>query len=104
MDKEEQINQKESTMKIHPQAFAAKFNSKREIWRFLSTDAGVYLPPYDVCTVPYMKDLLAGRCKLIRTKDVKHISVPFFEGLSIKLMLKWADTQPGEVLRAFPVV
>jgi len=45
--------------------FASKFNSKREIYNFLTLDVGAYLPQYDTITVYFLKDLIAGskKCK-----------------------------------------
>ena len=90
--------------KVHPAAFGAKFKSKREVWRFFITDAGVYLPSYETVTIWYMRDLIAGKRKMIKTDQVKTINVPFFDGLSKEQMLAWAASQPGEVMDAFPIV
>lgn len=80
------IAQMNTTM-IAPAAFQAKYKSKREVWRFLSTDASVYLPPYQTVTIYHMRDLVAGKRRMIKTDKVKTINVPFFEGLSIDHML-----------------
>ena len=51
-----------------------------------------------------MRDLVAGKRKMIKTDDVRTINVPFFEGLSIEKMLRWAAKQPQSVMNAFPLV
>ena len=100
-----QINSSQQQMsKVHPAAFGAKFKSKREVWRFFITDAGVYLPSYETVTIWHMRDLIAGKRKMIKTDQVKTINVPFFDGLSKEQMLAWAASQPGEVMDAFPIV
>ena len=61
---------------ISSKEFAAKYRSKREIYNFLATDVGVYLPPYDNVTIYFIKDLLFGRKKMLSTKMVKTIHIP----------------------------
>ena len=48
-----------------------------------------------------MADLAAGRRRRIREVDVKHITVPHFEGLKIETMLEYAS-QFDEVMQALP--
>ena len=35
--------------------FSSKFNSKREVYNFLTIDVGAYLPAYDTVTIYYLK-------------------------------------------------
>ena len=72
---------------VNPASFGAKFSSKREVYRFLTSEALIYLPPYETVTVFHMRDIVAGKRKMIKQSDVRVISVPFFEGLSIDKML-----------------
>ena len=37
-------------VRISSKEFAAKYRSKREVYNFLATDVGIYLPPYDNVT------------------------------------------------------
>ena len=102
---QQQINAgQQQITRIHPASFGAKFKSKREAWRFLTSEAGVYLPAYEVVTIYHMRDLVAGKRKLIKTDDVQMINVPFFEGLSIESMLEWAASRPEPVMDALPIV
>ena len=48
-------------MKINVKEFAAKAKSKREVYALLTIDCRAYLPKYDVLTVYFLKDLLAGQ-------------------------------------------
>ena len=91
-------------VKIAPQAFASKYKSKKEIWRFMGSEASVYLPAYETVTIFHMRDLVSGRRRMIKTDQVKTINVPFFEGLSIERMLEWADSRPENVMQALPIV
>ena len=45
--------------------FASKFNSKREIYMFLTVEVQAYLPAYDTVTIYFLKDLISGakKCK-----------------------------------------
>ena len=61
---------------ISSKEFQAKYSSKREIYNFLAAEAGVFLPPYDNVTIYYLKDLMAGRKKMISTKRVRTIHIP----------------------------
>ena len=55
---------------ITASTFASKFNSKREIFNFLTLDVGAYLPAYDTVTVYFLKELISGskKCKLLYSK------------------------------------
>ena len=46
--------------KVSSKEFAAKYRSKREIFNFLATDVGVYLPPYENVTIYFLKELMGG--------------------------------------------
>ena len=49
---------KPATMNVT--TFASKFGTKGEIYRFLTVEAGVYLPHYQTVTIWHMKDLASG--------------------------------------------
>ena len=51
---------------INAASFGAKYSSKREVFRFLVSEAGVYLPTYETVTVFHMRDIVAGKRKMIR--------------------------------------
>ena len=42
---------------VNVKEFASKFSSKREVYRFLATEVGVYLAPIENMTVWHLKDL-----------------------------------------------
>lgn len=58
-------NQPQNTS-INAASFGAKFSSKREVYRFLTAEARIYLPSYETVTVFHMRDLVAGRRRLIK--------------------------------------
>ena len=88
---------------VSADAFAAKYAGKREVWRFLTVDCKAYLPAYETVTVFHMRDLVASKRRIIKSDDVNHITVPFFEGLTIEKMYEFAETVPG-VMEAFPII
>jgi len=96
-------NQPAQTVAIDAQSFGAKFQSKREVYRFLTHDCGAYLASYDSMTIFHMKDLAAGKRKRIKQVEVKVITIPFFEGLKIEAMLEYAATKP-QVMDCLPMV
>ena len=46
---------------------------------------------------------MAGKRRLIKSKDIKHLHVPMFDGLSTRDMLDWAK-QYEEVQQALPYI
>ena len=45
--------------------FASKYSGKPEVYRFLAGEVGAYLADYDVVTIWHLRDLAAGKRKLI---------------------------------------
>lgn len=82
--------------------FSAKFSSKAEVYRFLACDVGCYLPSYEDITIWHLKDLAAGKRKIIKASNVKTIHIPQFEGLTVKDMLTNAKNFPI-VMQALPI-
>ena len=83
-------SQSRKVQKIPVAAFKAKMASKREIYRFLSCEVGVYLSSYETMTVWHLRDISSNKRTRILSKDVRIQNVPNFEGLAIKDMLKYA--------------
>jgi len=99
------VNQHQlAARQITAQAFAAKYSSKIEVYRFLSTDCSIYLPAKDCCTIWFLRGLADGSRTRIKCDAVKVLNVPFFEGLALEDTLKWVNERPNKVhlLRAFP--
>jgi hypothetical protein len=46
---------------IISQSFSAKFGTKGEVWRFLATEAKIYVPTYATITIWHLKDLASGK-------------------------------------------
>ena len=88
-------------VKINAKDFGAKYRDKREVYHFLSHDCGAYIPSYDTVTIWHLRDLVSGQRLMINGKDIKHISVPQYEDLTIKEFLMYALGHP-RVLKALP--
>ena len=56
----------------------------------------------DVVTIYHLRDLAAGKRTRIHCDDVKVLTVPHYEGLTIETMLKFAESSPA-VAKALPV-
>jgi hypothetical protein len=83
--------------------FAAKFKTKREIFRWLTHDLGLYCPPFDVVTVWHLRDLAACKRRRIKNVEVDIAEVPFFEGLTVPNMLEWASQwRNGRIMEYLP--
>ena len=62
--------------RISSKEFASKYRSKREIFNFLATDVGVYVPPYENVTIYFLKELMRGSKKMLRTTMIRTIHIP----------------------------
>jgi len=90
-------------VKVSAKEFEAKYADKVEVYKFLTHDCGVYLSDYDTMTVWHMRDLCSGKRRRIYGKDVKHLNVPHFEGLTIKNMLAFGNNF-DKVRESLPIV
>ena len=70
-----QIGQ-QPTVQISAKEFQSKYRSKREIYNFLAADVGIYLPPYDNVTIYFLKELMMGKKKMLRTTMIRTIHIP----------------------------
>lgn len=77
-------------VKVVAKDFAAKFSSKPECFHFLTHDCGSFLSSFDTMTIWHLRDLASGRRKRIKGGDVKHLSVPQYEGLTIEEFILFA--------------
>ena len=93
-----------ASRQITAAAFAAKYSSKVEVYRFLSTDCGIYLPHRDCTTIWFLRGLADGSRTRIKCTEVKLLNVPYFQGLSVDDCLSWVRERPNKehILRAFP--
>ena len=62
--------------RISSKELAAKYRSKNEIYNFLATDVGIYLPPKYNVTIFFLKELMGGQKKMLRTTKIRTIHIP----------------------------
>ena len=60
----------------------------------LTVDAGYYLPPYKCVNIYFMKALLSRKKRALKNDQVKHLSVPQYETLTISKILDFAAAYP----------
>ena len=103
MPNENQINSSSRpNVKVTAKDFAAKMRNKQEVYHFLTHEVGTYLSSYDTMTVWHMRDLVSGKRKRIKGKEVMHLNVPQYEGLKIEAFFDFAKAYP-ECMMVFPV-
>ena len=96
--------------KVTNKDFGAKMQAKTEVYHFVGTEVGAFLPHYDVVTIWHLRDLITKKRKRIQDKDAKHIHVPQYEDLKIEEFFKWAveweirNNKPGHIMDCFPLV
>ena len=86
---------------VNATEFSSRFSSKMECFRFLSTECGVYLDDYKVMSIYHLRDVMAGQRRSLKSEEVRHIHVPYFDSLSVAKMLEWAKRHP-EVFNVLP--
>lgn len=63
-------------VQITSKEFGSKFQSKREVYRFLSTEVKMYLDSYETMTIWHLRNLASGKKKWISCSDIKTINIP----------------------------
>ena len=85
--------------------WSAKFRSKKEVYNFLCYDAKAVIPPFKVCTIYFLKDLISGKkkckfiiivnsCLVLKGGDYQHFVVPHYKTLKIEEIMKRARQIP----------
>ena len=80
---------------VNSSEFSHRFSSKEECFWFLATECGIYLDTYETMSIFHLKDVISGARQHIKSKDVKHIHVPHFPGLSVDNILEFARAHPS---------
>ena len=92
--------------------------SKREIHTFLTVDCSVYLPQVEQVSIYFLRDLVSGNKKSkctgsafvsdpalyigVKNKEVRHITVPQYEGLALKDIAQVLNEFHPEVYEYLP--
>jgi hypothetical protein len=65
---------------------------------------GAYCPSKDTITTWHLRDMANNEKGMIKAIEIKHLSVPFYDSLSIEKILAWAKANhQGVVDRYFPI-
>ena len=63
---------------------------------------GLYLPPFDNVTIYFLKELMGGQKKTIRTTLIRTVHVPQYDGLGVKEIRQFLDEHHPEVYAYLP--
>jgi hypothetical protein len=64
--------------------------SKEDLYVILSIEGQLHLPPYDECTMEFMRDALCGRKRLITNRDLAMVNVPRYKEFNAQNLYKAA--------------
>ena len=70
---------------------ATKCRSKYELYSFLTTEEGVYLPPLQEATQKYLRDIIIGEKLYINCKMINVINVLHYKDLTVQDILSFAE-------------
>lgn len=98
-----QMNQeKVQTQAVNVGLFAAKYRSKREVYRFVSYECKIFVPSLETVTMAHLADLMSGKKLCVYLDQVKPITVPYYKGLKIEAILEFGN-QYQKVVDALPI-
>ena len=69
---------------------ASKWRSKTELYNMLAREGNIYLPPKQDATQKFLRDILMGKKRYIKSEDIRVIKVPQYKGLTVKNILEFA--------------
>ena len=64
------------------------------MYYIFAVEAQFYLPSFDQCTLPFLRDVLAGRKKLIKLRDLCMVNVPRLKDFKIDVLFDHAMRDP----------
>jgi hypothetical protein len=64
--------------------------SKEDLYVILSIEGQLHLPPYDECTMDFMRAALSGKKKLITNRDLAMVNVPRYKEFNAANLYKAA--------------
>ena len=62
-----------------------------QLYNFLQSEQGFYLPPYKYTTLIFMRDLMSGNKEKILDNEVKFKQLAHYAGLSIEAIREFID-------------
>ena len=76
-----------------------RFRSKADFIKYFSETLQLYLPPEKSCNKDFFKLVLTGEKKLLELKQVKFVTVPKYDELSVKRF--WPMLQSDETFMQY---
>ncbi len=73
--------------------------SKKDIYTILSFEGQYYLPPYDECSMEFIREALAGKKKLLKNSQVVLVEVPRYK--EFKVMNLYDSALKDDQLKMF---
>jgi len=64
--------------------------SKEDLYVILTIEGQLHLPPYDECTMEFMRDALSGKKRLLTNRELAPVNVPRFKEFSTVNLYKAA--------------
>ena len=75
--------------------------SKEDLYVILSIEGQLHLPPYDECSMEFMRDALSGRKKLLTNRELCSVTVPRYKEFNAANLQK-AALQDAELKLYLP--
>ena len=79
------------------------FSSKSSFYSYLSEQLQYYMPPYNMVTAPFLKQVLAGEKQLIKVSAVIKCNPPKYDEISVAKLYADCIQLPG-MMEHFPDV
>ena len=64
--------------------------SKEDLFVILSIEGQLHLPPFDECTMEFLRDALSGRKKLLTNRELAPVNVPRYKEFNAAALQKAA--------------
>ena len=68
--------------------------SKEDLYIILTIEGQLNLPPYDECTMEFMRDALSGRKRLLTNRELAPVAVPRYKEFNAANLQKAALDDP----------
>ena len=80
--------------KVRAQDLNKHVRGKRDLWQILAVVGQYHLPNFDTCTVHFMREILAGRKKVFKLKDLHPVCVPRISEFKADLLYEHCMKDP----------
>ena len=74
-----QSNQRSMNKQVMASDLRNFVRSKEDLYVILSIEGQFHLPPFDECTMEFMRDALSGKKRLLTNREVAAVNVPRYK-------------------------